>query len=101
MNKYTFTDNHGATWERVTKPTARKAYRAGAPVTICACNLRPFGFYNPQVEVSTQTASEPETLESIGAGAYFERLANAFTYYNCMNTETGKYPAFYIRQEAR
>ena len=29
-------------------------------------------------------------------GGDFDKMVNNFTYYNCVNSETGRYPAFYV-----
>jgi hypothetical protein len=47
MNKYTFTDKHGLTWERVNRTAARRAYRAGDLVQLWPCNLRPDSMWRP------------------------------------------------------
>lgn len=102
MNKYTFKDNNGETWERVTKPTAKKHFIAGEEVLFIPCNLRPFTpWHNEYIEDPKQVeARNKRNGEKYDPAKDFEMLVNAITFYSCINTETGKYPAFYIRQEA-
>lgn len=79
----------GNEWVRVSKPVAHKAYDSGQSVAITARNLHPFNYWG--------------TTSIYAGGKYgctpFENVVNAFEYYNCINSETGKYAAFYIRQQ--
>lgn len=79
MNKYSV---NGFT--RISKAAARKLYNAGQIVYFCACNMRPGCDWHP--EIAVQQTGEP-----------FENRVNNFQWYNCINSETGKYTAFYIR----
>ena len=83
MREYTFTDG-GYTFERVSKATARKAYKNGLRVLLCPVNLRPGYPFHPETSISGK------------AKATFEEQLNAFEYYNIRNRETGLYTAFYI-----
>ena len=51
MRKYTFTDG-GYTFERVSKATARKAYKNGLRVLLCPVNLRPGYPFHPETSIS-------------------------------------------------
>lgn len=79
---------YGKQLERISKAAARKRYEAGKCVYIAACNINPEGIM-PAVLLSKQTAeNEP-----------FDKMVNYFSAYNCINAETGKYPAFYLKME--
>ena len=75
-------------YSRISKAAARKLYDAGQAVYFCACNLRPGWPYNPECRVQL-ALTDPET---------FDNIVNAFTFYNCTGAETGKYPAFYVKE---
>lgn len=83
MKKYSYTHD-GYTFERVSKTTARRAYKNGLHVVLCPCNLRPGYPFHPETSISGKAA------------ATFEEALNAFEYYNIRNRETGRYTAFYI-----
>jgi hypothetical protein len=80
-------------YKRINKTTARREYTAGKKIVFCPSNLRPFSFWNPQF--ITDKATEEEIN---GEPQDFDKIVNAFEYYNCTNTETGKYTAFYIAE---
>lgn len=72
-------------WTRVSKRTARKAYNNGQAVAITPRNIYPFNVWGT---TSTYAGGDGCTP--------FEDVVNAFEYYNCINSDTGKYAAFYI-----
>lgn len=88
MNKYTFIDNNGKTWERVNRKQAKAAYNNGLTVLFCPVNMRPFTPWHLEIDVN-------KNFEGC-KGVEFEKAVNAFEYYNCTTNETGKYTAFYI-----
>jgi len=94
MNKYTFNYN-GFTFQRVNKNYARRAYKNGLTVIICPCNLRPFTMWHPEQDINLKSR-EPFIIDEIGIVNDFNNLVNSFEYYNCPNSETGKYAAYYI-----
>lgn len=67
---------------RVNKRTARRAYNEGKDVLIFPRNLRPdfFGV------IVNNRRNEKD----------FDKLINAFEFYNCTNAETGRYCAYII-----
>lgn len=85
MRQYTYTDG-GKTYTRVSKARARAVYNAGLELVLCPVNLRPGAPWHPEIAVSKER-SESES---------FERVLNAFEFYNVRDTETGRYTAFYI-----
>ncbi len=86
MRQLYFTDRNGFNFKRIDKKKARAAYRAGLRVVFCPVNLRPFGEWSPEIVQDVKQ----------NGGEEFARVLNAFEFYNCTNTETGKYTAFYI-----
>lgn len=90
MNKYTFNHN-GRTFERITKKDARRAYANGLSIVIIPCNLRPFTAWHHEMIINR--------ADEIGANHDFTHYINLFEYYNCIDSETGKYTAFYIPKE--
>ena len=85
MNKY-----HSAKLERVTKAKAKQLYNNGFSVLFIPCNL------NPECEFCNFGIWQ--NIYLWGQYESFEKLENAFTFYNC-TTETGKYIAFYVSTE--
>lgn len=76
MRQYTFTEN-GFTFERVDKKQARKAYNNGLTVRFCPCNLRPGSPFRLDMDMNR--------AQENCAGVDFEKLLNAFEFYNCTN----------------
>lgn len=85
MRQRTYTDG-GKTYTRISKVKARAAYNAGLAVVLCPVNLRPGAPWHPEIR-TTKDRCENED---------FERVLNAFEFYNVRDTETGRYTAFYI-----
>lgn len=83
MRQYTYTDG-GKTYTRISKVKARSAYNAGLEVVLCPVNLRPGAPWHPEIAISKERSES------------FERVLNAFEFYNTRDTETGRYTAFYI-----
>ena len=77
--------HNGYTFKRVTKAVAKKAYNDGLDVVFCPSNLRPFGFWHTEVIINKNHSERDFNMTCI-----------YFSAYNCINTETGKYIAFYI-----
>lgn len=86
MNRYIIRDNvKNVAYKRITKAAARKLFNSGEKIYICACNLRPGWPWFPEIRIDS--SSDPD----------FEKVVNAFTFYNCINNETGKYASYYIK----
>lgn len=94
MRKYSYTEN-GFTFERIDRATARRAYINGLSVVACPVNLRPGEPYHPETVLNRKNR-EQFTADEIGVKNDFNNLINSFEYYNCINSETGRYTAFYI-----
>ena len=86
MNRYIIRDDvKNVVYERITKAAARKLFNSGGKIYICACNLRPGSPWFPGTWIDSSV--DPD----------FEKVVNAFTFYNCINNETGKYASYYIK----
>ena len=86
MNRYIISDNvKKVNYERITKAAARKLFNNGDNVYICACNMRPGWPWFPEARINNNNESN------------FEKVVNTFTFYNCINNETGKYASYYIK----
>lgn len=96
MRKYTFSEN-GHVYKRISKTAARAAYMGGSTVVICPCNLRPFTQWHVERKINRKDR-EQFVIDEIGVKNDFNNLVNSFEYYNCQNSETGKYAAFYIEE---
>lgn len=90
MNKYSFVID-GFTFERVNKKQAVAAFNNGLTVKFCPVNLRPGSFWRLDMDMNKEYQN--------CAGCTFEEVVNAFEYYNCTSSETGRYTAFYIPVE--
>lgn len=73
-------------YKRITKWTAKKLYEMGKPILLCPVNLRPGGMWGIGCTISKEE------------GRTFEEILNEFEFYNCSNSETGYYTAFYIKE---
>lgn len=94
MKRYYFTQN-GYTFKRIPKNQARRAYKLGLTVLISPCNLHPFSVWGVALEINRKSR-EHFVIDEIGLMNDFNNLVKSFEYYNCINSETGKYTAFYI-----
>lgn len=94
MNKYQLKDKNGKTWERISKPTAKKNYMEGKEIVFCPCNLRPFTPWGYEMKFSREIDAEnyPETTPQ---EAWEDHLMY-YTYYNCTDAQTGRTTAFYL-----
>ena len=99
MNKYTFTDNNGAKWERVTKPTAKKNFVAGNNVILTPCKTCPFTFLSSSYIANYEELEKNSELEGLTLADAFNAIIQEFLYYECQYEDMGKYPAFYIKKE--
>lgn len=88
--------NHNSyTFKRINKKTARRAYKNGLTVIITPCNLKPFSPWHPEFHLNRESRKE-FIADEVGIENDFNNWVNSFEYYNCINTETGKYAAYYI-----
>ena len=90
MKKLEFTNpKTGHTYKRVSKQKAKKLFADGHTLIIAPCNFRLFTMWGG---FSTMNKCDSENPEFD-----FNRIINAYTYYNC-NNEVGKYPSFYVTE---
>ena len=68
---------------RISKPKAKRLYESGMRVDIVPCNFRPDNGFLPASPI-------PPNVD-------FETYVRDYSIYNCTCTETGKYPAFYVK----
>jgi hypothetical protein len=94
MRKYQYTEK-GFNFERVDKKTARTAYINGLSVVVCPVNLRPGAPWHPEAVINKRDRAHL-VADEIGVKNDFNNWVGSFEFYNCPNTETGKYAAFYI-----
>ncbi len=92
MNKYKFTSK-GRTFTRVSKTAAKKAFINGFTIALCPSNLRPGAPWHPE------TITNREIIGAENPATGFDVLLSSFEYFNCTNTETGRYAEFFIESE--
>lgn len=73
-------------YRRIDKRVARRLYDAGEDVLFIPCNMRPDNMWGLGIVENKYLLGQEET---------FDKLVNAYTWYNCTN-ETGRYVAFYV-----
>jgi hypothetical protein len=69
---------------RIDKRKARNLFELGVKIYLVPSNFRPFG---PWIS--------PHEIE-LNQGAAFDQISDSFSYYNCINAQTGYFPAYYI-----
>ena len=72
---------------RVQRRTAKRLFEEGNEVFITPHKMRFSAQWNP-----------PRSIAAVRSESKFDDIVNSFIYYHC-NTETGKYPSFYIKRE--
>lgn len=78
--------NDGRTiYHRITKAKARKLWQKQR-IAMCPVNLRPGFPFAPHCEFLPDIESD------------FDSMVKEFTHYNCTDSETGSYLAFYIME---
>lgn len=73
-------------YKQINKVQARKLYAQHIPFVIVPCNMRP----------DSQFAVH---MKSGWMWRDFNNFYNEFCYYNCNNSEVGRYPRFYIEED--
>ena len=97
MKQYRYFEN-GFTFKRIPKNAAKIAYKNGLTIILCPVNLRPGAPYHFEMTLNRKQR-EPFVIDEIGLENDFNNCVGSFEYYNCKNSETGKYTAFYIPVE--
>lgn len=85
-NNIFFKDGRRIKYTRITKAAAKKVYLSGDNIALCPVNLRPGSPYNFEIVINISNNTD---------GRSFDDILNAFTFYNCNLSETGRYTAFY------
>ncbi len=88
MNNYTFTSNNGVRYTRISKPAARKIYDNGGAVYVCPVKCSPVNEFWQTGTIIDNPAADPDRA--------FDKVINAFEFYNCGYNELGRYAAFYV-----
>ena len=90
MNKYTF-EKDGKIYYRISKAAARGYYETGVEIYACPCKLRPGGPWHPEVYICRKMASPYAST--------FDKTIAYVTEMNCINSETGRYLAYYAKED--
>lgn len=90
MNKYTF-EKDGKTYCRISKAAAREYYETGVEIYACPCKLRPGGPWHPEVYICREMA--------FPYAGTFDKVTAYVAGINCINSETGRYLAYYVAQD--
>ena len=94
MYNRTFTDNKtNKEYIRIDKRKARNMYKKGISIILCADNLQPFTVWNNEIEININNNIYEFEQENDNS---FDKYVNQFTFYNCINSETGYHTAFYM-----
>lgn len=75
---------------RVNKTKARKAYLNGERVFVQSCNFHPLGVWSKAHELGKYDEVSMTKSET------FDLIVTSYESYNCTNSKTGKYAAFYL-----
>ena len=85
---------------RISKAAARKLYNENKAIYLCAVNINPtFGAIKAARETWYKTIVNDGFVSVVPRNDSFDCLCNAFSFYNCINSETGKYIAFYVKEK--
>ena len=105
MRRFTFQVN-GQTYRRVSKHAARQLFERRQPFQICPVNFRPgLPFAMDMTIDPLQWISEESEKHRWGWYDYpreqivaqaFDKAVCMFEWYNCTDSETGAYSAFYV-----
>jgi|SRR3712207_1665265 len=94
MIERTFTHN-GFTFKRIDRKRAKIAYKNGLAIVVTASNLPPFTPWHNE-QILSQKPRKQFIVDDVLLENDFEKWVSSFIFYNCTNSQTGKYPAFYI-----
>lgn len=78
-----------AGYKRISKQAARKRFAAGLVTYAYPSNIRPGNMWISACPIAQDNSY----------GLDFDKIINAYEYYNCNHAETGRYTAFYVREE--
>ena len=78
-----------AGYQRISKQAARKRFDNGLVTYAYPSNIRPGNMWIQAYPFSMSDFSERT----------FDQFVSEYEYYNCVNSETGRYTAFYTRED--
>lgn len=87
----------GEEYVRINKKTAKKLYDSGEIIYLCACKLRPGGFWRPEIAIAKDGRPDGDVQYFSASDSDFDKIIDEFTYYNCDNG-SGYYPSYYIKK---
>lgn len=77
------------TIKQVQKRTAKKLFESGETIYLQSSNFQPFGVWSRCMDTNKDNIN--------CVGHTFETIVSEFEYYNCSDSETGKYASFYAK----
>ena len=78
-------------FERIDKREARKRYNAGETLFLVPCNVDPNNCWGIGFDAHK---------DNINSDPDFDKTVMYFEWYNCQDSQMGKYTAFYLRKES-
>lgn len=87
-------------FRRISKKEAEKRYNRGETIRFCAVKLSPvnlWGMFADLCNYELRPLASDGFNTTVPRNRAFETAVQAFQYYNC-NAETGKYPAYYVKE---
>lgn len=82
-------------YHRIPKTRARKYYNSGLKIILLPCKVS-------ESILTDHTWLKPTEISIFDCEYYthkFDRTVSEYIYYNCNNTQVGKYPHYYISEE--
>lgn len=86
-----FADDGHTRYYKVRKPTAKKLWKSGLPITFCPSKLHPFGGRRPSVSINPKETDINQRT--------FDMVLGEFCFFNCNLHETGYYASYYVRRD--
>ena len=78
-----------AGYKRISKQAARKRFVGGLVTYAYPSNIRPGNMWISACRIDP----------AIMTGRTFDQFVNEYEYYNCNSSESGRYTAFYMRED--
>lgn len=86
-------------FRRISKADARKRYNNGEMIRLCPVKFRPdnmAGFFGDIYKDSRLT--EQDGFQTVVSRKDFDDTVRMFEYYNCQDSRSGYYAAFYVKE---
>ena len=83
---------------RVGKKMAKRLYDKGEIIYLCNNRLRPGKEWSPEIAIARENRSDSGVQYFVTESQDFERLVEAFEYYNCLKTQ---YACYYVKKCCR